>query len=238
MAKQKYLTEYPAILKEKAKNAGVKIKKADYRFLDCFMLIQEEAEYPEIELELMEESEEMVINFTTHMGESIHMMLDAHDASEVKFKAKAASIPASLADSVGKSILTGCFINNYLALQITLENLEEPYVDVVMEGNLWIDGPGEEAAGRCSFYLLMFIEQINQINHALSETGYEVRLTNSGPQKVKAIKTVRELTGWGLKEAKAFVDAAPDAVLKVGSEVEAMHYRAEFAKIGAQTEIA
>ena len=37
MAKQKYLTEYPAILKEKAKNAGVKIKKADYRFLDCFM---------------------------------------------------------------------------------------------------------------------------------------------------------------------------------------------------------
>lgn len=133
MAKQKYLTEYPAILKEKAKNAGVKIKKADYRFLDCFMLIQEEAEYTEIELELMEESEEMVINFTTHMGESIHMMLDAHDASEVKFKAKAASIPASLADSVGKSILTGCFINNYLALQITLENLEEPYVDVVIQ---------------------------------------------------------------------------------------------------------
>lgn len=116
MAKQKYLTEYPAILKEKAKNAGVKIKKADYRFLDYFMLIQEEAEYPEIELELMEESEEMVINFTTHMGETIHMMLDAHDASEVKFKAKAASIRASLADSVGKSILTGCFINNYLAL--------------------------------------------------------------------------------------------------------------------------
>lgn len=171
------------------------------------MLIQEEAEYPEIELELMEESEEMVINFTTHMGETIHMMLDAHDASEVKFKAKAASIPASLAGSVDKSILTGCFINNYLALQITLENLEEPYVDVVMEGNLWIDSPGE-AAGRCSFYLLMFVEQINQINHVLSETGYEVRLTNSGPQKVKVIKAVREL-----KEVKAFVDAAPDAVL-------------------------
>lgn len=46
------------------------------------------------------------------------------------------------------------------------------------------------------------------------------------------------MTGWGLKEAKAFVDAAPDAVLKVGSKVEAMNYRAEFAKIGAQTEIA
>lgn len=80
MAKQKYLTEYPAILKEKAKNAGVKIKKADCRFLEYFMFIQEEAEYIENKLELMEESEEVVIDFTTHMGETIHMMKDAPDA--------------------------------------------------------------------------------------------------------------------------------------------------------------
>lgn len=159
MVKQKYLTEYPAILKEKAKKAGVKIKKADYRFLDYFMFIQEEAEYPEIKLELMEESEEVMIHFTTHMGETIHMTLDAHDAGEIKFKAKAARIPASLADSVGKSILTGCFINNYLALQITLENLEKAYDGVVMEGNLWIECPGEEAAGRCSFYLLILLNR-------------------------------------------------------------------------------
>lgn len=38
MAKQKYLTEYPAILKEKAKNAGVKIKKADSGYFICSML--------------------------------------------------------------------------------------------------------------------------------------------------------------------------------------------------------
>ena len=31
MAKQKYFTEYPAILKEKAKHTGVKIKKEDYK---------------------------------------------------------------------------------------------------------------------------------------------------------------------------------------------------------------
>ena len=84
----------------------------------------------------------------------------------------------------------------------------------------------------------MFIEQINQINHVLSEIGYEVRLTDSGPQKVKVIKTVCELTGWGLKEAKAFVDAAPNAVFKVGSKDEAMLFRAELKKIGAQAEIA
>lgn len=63
-------------------------------------------------------------------------------------------------------------------------------------------------------------------------------MTNSGPKKVKVIKVVRELTGWGLKEAKVFVDAAPDYILKVGMNVEAMNYRVEFAKIGAQTEIA
>ena len=110
--------------------------------------------------------------------------------------------------------------------------------DVVMEGNLWLDCLGETAAGSCSFYLLMFIEQINQINRALSKVGYEVRLTDFGTQKVKAIKTVRELTGWGLKEAKTFVDAVPNAVLKVGSREEAIRYCEELANIGALAEIA
>lgn len=42
----------------------------------------------------------------------------------------------------------------------------------------------------------------------------------------------------GTQGDKGFVDAAPDAVLKVGRQDEAMHYRSEFAKIGAQAEIA
>ena len=44
-------------------------------------------------------------------------------------------------DSVGQSIFTGRFINNYLALQITLENVEESYADIVMEGKRWISCP-------------------------------------------------------------------------------------------------
>lgn len=60
MAKNKYATEYPVILKEKAKAAGIKVKKADYRFLDYFMLIQEEAEHPDVKLDLLEESKELV----------------------------------------------------------------------------------------------------------------------------------------------------------------------------------
>ena len=116
-------------------------------------------------------------------------------------------------------------------------NNNDLYADVVMDGILWLDCLGEKAAGSCSFYLLMFIEQINQINRALSKAGYKVRLTDSGSQKVKAIKTVRELTGWELKEAKNFVDAVPNAVLKVGSREEAIHYCEELAKIGALAEL-
>lgn len=112
-----------------------------------------------------------------------NILLEAHAADEVRFKAKTARIPASLVDSVGQSIFTGRFINNYLSLQITLENVEESYADIVIEGKLWISCPEEDAAGRCSFYLLMFIEQINQINHALAETGYEVRLKIPGHRR-------------------------------------------------------
>lgn len=237
MAKQKYLTEYPSILMEKAKQTGVKVKKEDYRFLDYFMSVQEEVEYPSVQLELMEESKELMLSFTTCMGEVVHMMMKAHDANEVRFKAKAARIPKSLVDSVGQSILTGRFINNHLAVQITLENIEESFADVVMEGKLWISCLGTDVACECSFYLLMFIEQINQIKHALAEIGYEVQLKNAGPNKVKVIRVVHELTGWGLKEAKDFVQTAPNAIFKVGSKSEALYYCEELLKLGAQAEV-
>jgi Ribosomal protein L7/L12 C-terminal domain len=38
--------------------------------------------------------------------------------------------------------------------------------------------------------------------------GGGVWLVNVGPKKIMVIKAVREITGWGLKEAKSFVDAA------------------------------
>ena len=44
---------------------------------------------------------------------------------------------------------------------------------------------------------------------AEEKTEFDVELTEVGPNKVKVIKVVRELTGLGLKEAKAVVDEAP-----------------------------
>ena len=44
---------------------------------------------------------------------------------------------------------------------------------------------------------------------AEERTEFDVELTEVGGQKVKVIKVVREITGLGLKEAKAVVDGAP-----------------------------
>ena len=50
---------------------------------------------------------------------------------------------------------------------------------------------------------------------------FDVELAEVGPNKVKVIKVVREVTGLGLKEAKAVVDGAPKALKEGASKAEA-----------------
>ena len=66
---------------------------------------------------------------------------------------------------------------------------------------------------------------------AEEKTEFDVELTEIGPNKVKVIKVVRELTGLGLKEAKEAVDSAPK-VLKEGVSKE----EAEAAKAAIEAE--
>lgn len=56
---------------------------------------------------------------------------------------------------------------------------------------------------------------------AEEKTEFNVELTEVGPNKVKVIKVVRELTGLGLKEAKEVVDGAPKNVKEGVSKEEA-----------------
>ncbi|MDY5498222.1 MAG: 50S ribosomal protein L7/L12, partial [Anaerobutyricum sp.] len=56
---------------------------------------------------------------------------------------------------------------------------------------------------------------------AEEKTEFDVELTEVGAQKVKVIKVVREITGLGLKEAKAVVDGAPKNVKEAVSKEEA-----------------
>ena len=63
---------------------------------------------------------------------------------------------------------------------------------------------------------------------------FDVELTEVGPNKVKVIKVVREITGLGLKEAKAVVDEAPKPVKEAVSKAEAEDIKAKFEAEGAK----
>ena len=69
------------------------------------------------------------------------------------------------------------------------------------------------------------------------KTEFDVELTDVGPNKVKVIKVVRELTGLGLKEAKEAVDNAPKVVKEGISKEEAEAIKAKFEAEGAKVTI-
>ena len=64
-----------------------------------------------------------------------------------------------------------------------------------------------------------------------------VILASAGAKKIAVIKVVRELTGLGLKEAKAVVDAAPNAVKENISPEEAEEIKAKLEAAGAKVEL-
>ena len=66
------------------------------------------------------------------------------------------------------------------------------------------------------------------------KTEFNVELTEVGPNKVKVIKVVRELTGLGLKEAKDLVDGAPKMVKENASKAEADDIKAKLEAEGAK----
>jgi large subunit ribosomal protein L7/L12 len=63
---------------------------------------------------------------------------------------------------------------------------------------------------------------------------FDVELTEVGPNKVKVIKVVREITGLGLKEAKAVVDEAPKMVKEGVSKAEAEDIKTKLEAEGAK----
>lgn len=63
---------------------------------------------------------------------------------------------------------------------------------------------------------------------------FDVELTEVGPNKVKVIKVVREVTGLGLKEAKEVVDGAPKVVKEAASKDEANEIKEKLEAEGAK----
>jgi large subunit ribosomal protein L7/L12 len=69
------------------------------------------------------------------------------------------------------------------------------------------------------------------------QTEFNVVLLESGEKKVNVIKVVRELTGLGLKEAKAVVDSAPGIVKEAVSKDEAEAAKKALEEAGAKVEL-
>ena len=63
---------------------------------------------------------------------------------------------------------------------------------------------------------------------------FDVELTEVGANKVKVIKVVREVTGLGMKEAKAVVDGAPKVLKEAASKAEAEDIKTKLEAEGAK----
>ena len=69
------------------------------------------------------------------------------------------------------------------------------------------------------------------------KTEFDLVLADAGAEKIKVIKVVREITGLGLKEAKAAVDGAPTTLKEAIGKDDAEKYKAQLEEVGAKVEL-
>ena len=72
---------------------------------------------------------------------------------------------------------------------------------------------------------------------AEEKTEFDVVLADAGASKMGVIKLVKEITGLGLKEAKAIVDGAPKAIKEKVSKAEAEDIQKKLTEAGAKVEV-
>ena len=72
---------------------------------------------------------------------------------------------------------------------------------------------------------------------AEEKSEFDVVLTDIGDKKINVIKAVREITGLGLKEAKALVDGAPGNVKEGVAKADAEAMKAKLEEAGAKVEV-
>ena len=72
---------------------------------------------------------------------------------------------------------------------------------------------------------------------AEEKTEFDVILKAAGDNKMKVVKAVKDITGLGLKEAKAIVDEAPKAVKEKVARDAAEEIKKQLEELGAQIEV-
>jgi len=69
---------------------------------------------------------------------------------------------------------------------------------------------------------------------AVEKDSFDIELTEVGPDKIKVIKVVREVTELGLKEAKDAVEGAPKVLKEGVAKSQAEEIKKKFAEVGAK----
>lgn len=77
----------------------------------------------------------------------------------------------------------------------------------------------------------------NAGNEASAQTEFDVILSETGANKIKVIKVVREITGLGLKDAKELVDGAPKTLKEKVSKEAAEEMKSKLEAEGAKVQI-
>ena len=72
---------------------------------------------------------------------------------------------------------------------------------------------------------------------AEEKTEFDVVLADAGASKMGVIKLVKEITGLGLKEAKALVDEAPKTIKEGASKADAEEIKKQLEEAGAKVEL-
>ncbi len=71
----------------------------------------------------------------------------------------------------------------------------------------------------------------------VEQTEFSVEITSAGQSKIKVIKAVREITGLGLRDAKAVVDKAPETIKEGLTREEADAMVTQLEEVGATVEV-
>lgn len=117
------------------------------------------------------------------------------------------------------------FIENMTVMELSefVKELEEKF-GVTAAAPMMMAGAGMAAGGDAG-------------EAAEEKTEFTVNLTSFGSEKIKVIKTVRELTSLGLKEAKDLVESAPQAVVEAVPKEDAEAAADKLKAVGAEVEI-
>ncbi|NTU60304.1 MAG: 50S ribosomal protein L7/L12 [Deltaproteobacteria bacterium] len=114
------------------------------------------------------------------------------------------------------------FIENMTVLELSqlVKELEEKF--------------GVTAAAPMAFAAMPVAEAAAPVEE---KTEFNVKLLDSGSNKIQVIKVVRALTGLGLKEAKDLVDGAPSMVKESINKEEAADIKAKIEEAGGKVEV-